>query len=174
MGKRYWKPVCIVSGRNWNRTFYNLSWEQNLMRDKIIRIKWNDALLLDEAIESELSNAQGLYYLSRVFGENETSLYLGIATKHNTIRNRLKSHRDSWLKLYRGKLYVRIGHITYPRNADASVIDHAESAIVYEQKDIFYENTSKTKTYSYTDLYRIENEGDIFELKPTIRMHEQE
>ena len=50
------------------------------MRDKIIRIKWNDALLLDEAIESELSNAQGLYYLSRVFGENETSLYLGIAT----------------------------------------------------------------------------------------------
>ena len=144
------------------------------MRDKIIRIKWNDALLLDKAIESELSNAQGLYYLSRVFGENETSLYLGIATKHNTIRNRLKSHRDSWLKLYRGKLYVRIGHITYPRNADASVIDHAESAIVYEQKDIFYENTSKTKTYSYTDLYRIENEGDIFELKPTIRMHEQE
>ena len=144
------------------------------MRDKIIRIKWNDALLLDEAIESELSNAQGLYYLSRVFGENETSLYLDIATKHNTIRNRLKSHRDSWLKLYRGKLYVRIGHITYPRNADASVIDHAESAIVYEQKDIFYENTSKTKTYSYTDLYRIENEGDIFELKPTIRMHEQE
>ena len=69
---------------------------------------------------------------------------------------------------------MRIGHITYPRNADASVIDHAESAIVYEQKDIFYENTSKTKTYSYTDLYRIENEGDIFELKPTIRMHEQE
>ena len=144
------------------------------MRDKIIRIYWNDALLLDEAIESDLSNTQGLYYLSRVFGGNETSLYLGIATHNNTIRNRLKSHREHWLNLYRGKIYVRLGHIIYPKNPDASVIDHAESAIVYEQKDVFFENTSKTKTYSYTDLYRIENEGDIFELKPKIRMHEQE
>ena len=59
VAKRYWKPVCIVSGRNRNRTFYNLSWEHNLMRDKIIRIKWNNALLLDEAIESELSNTFG-------------------------------------------------------------------------------------------------------------------
>ena len=52
--------------------------------------------------------------------------------------------------------------------------ENAESAILYEQKEVFFENTSKTKTYSYTDLYRIENEGDIFELKPKIRMHEQE
>ena len=144
------------------------------MRDKIIRIFWNDALPLDDAIESELSNTQGLYYISRLFGEKETTLYLGIATKNNTIRHRLKAHRDGWTKLYRGKIFVRIGHITYPRNYNESHIDHAESAIVYEQKDVFYENTSKTKTYSYTDLYRIENEGDIFELKPVIRMQEQE
>jgi len=39
---------------------------------------------------------------------------------------------------------------------------------------VFYKNTSKTKSYSYKDLYRIENEGDIFELKPIIRMHDQE
>ena len=76
--------------------------------------------------------------------------------------------------LYRGKIYVRLGHITYPKNPDASIIDHAESAILYEQKEVFFENTCKTKTYSYTDLYRIENEGDIFELKSKIRMHEQE
>lgn len=144
------------------------------MRDKIIRINWNKALLLDDAIASDLSNTQGLYYISRIFGNKETSLYLGIATKNNTIRHRLRGHKDSWLKQYRGKIYVRLGHVIYPTNPDASIIDHAESAIIYEQKDVFFENTSKTKSYSYTDLYRIENEGDIFELKPVIRMHEQE
>ena len=144
------------------------------MRDKIIRIHWNKALPLEDAIASDLSNTQGLYYISRVFGNKETSIYLGIATQHNTIRNRLKNHNEHWLNLYRGEIYVRLGHIIYPHNPDASIIDHAESAILYEQKDVFFENTCKTKSYSYTDLYRIENEGDIFELKPKIRMHEQE
>ena len=46
------------------------------MRDKIIRINWNNALEIDDAINSELANSQGLYYISRVFGEKETSLYL--------------------------------------------------------------------------------------------------
>ncbi|MBE6031223.1 MAG: hypothetical protein E7225_06470 [Clostridiales bacterium] len=144
------------------------------MRDKIIRINWNKACLLDEAIASELSNTQGLYYISRVFGNKETSLYLGIATKNNTIRHRLIGHRDSWLRRYRGKIYIRIGHVIYPIKPDSSIIDHAESAILYEQSAVFYKNTSKTKSYSYKDLYRIENEGDIFELKPIIRMHDQE
>ena len=118
------------------------------MRDKIIRINWNKALPLEDAIASDLSNTQGLYYISRIFGNKETSLYLGIATQHNTIRNRLKNHSEHWLNLYRGKIYVRLGHIIYPRNHDASMIDHAESAILYEQKEVFFENTSKTKTFT--------------------------
>lgn len=144
------------------------------MRDKIIRIYWNEAMLLEDAIESDIANSQGLYYITRVFGNKETSLYLGIATKNNTIAHRLKSHKENWLHLYRGRIYVRVGHVIYPKNPDASIIDHAESAILYEQKDVFFENTCKTKSYSYSELYRIENEGNLFELKPVIRMHEQE
>jgi len=143
------------------------------MRDKIIRINWHDAIGLEEAIQSELSNTQGLYYITRVFGSKETSLYLGIATGGNTIRNRLSDHKKHWLNLYRGRIYVRLGEVIYPRNCDDSIIDHAESAILYEQSKVFYENTCKTKSYSYSELYRIENEGDIFELKPKIRMKEQ-
>ena len=142
------------------------------MRDKIIRINWSKPLLLDDAISSDSSCIQGLYYISRVFGKKETSLYIGIATQDNTISHRLKAHKKHWLKLYRGKIFVRIGKIVYPANANKSIIEHAESAIVFEQSDIFYENTCKAQSYTYTDLYRIENEGDIFELKPKIRMHE--
>ena len=144
------------------------------MRDKIIRICWNTPLTFEKALESDLSNIQGLYYISRVFGSKETSLYLGIATQNNTIRHRLKSHNEDWLHLYRGEIRVRIGQIVYPKKIDASIISHAESAILLEQGDVFIENTDKTKSYSYTDLYRIENEGDIFELKSKIRMHEHE
>lgn len=142
------------------------------MRDKIIRINWSKPLLLDDAISSDSSCIQGLYYISRIFEKKETSLYIGIATQDNTISHRLKAHKKHWLKLYRGKIFVRIGKIVYPANANKSIIEHAESAIVFEQSDIFYENTCKSQSYTYTELYRIENEGDIFELKPKIRMHE--
>lgn len=72
------------------------------MRDKIIRIYWHDAIELKEAIQNELSNTQGLYYITRLFGSKESSLYLGIATGKNTIRNRLRAHSKDWLNLYRG------------------------------------------------------------------------
>ena len=146
------------------------------MRDRIIRIYWNDPLPLNEAITSELAKTQGLYYITRVFGTNETSLYLGIATRENTISNRLRSHRDKWLPAYRGQIYARIGQVIYPRNYDALVINHAESALLYapEHKLLFPENVAKRGSYSYTNLYRIENVGNHFELESIIRMHDQE
>ena len=149
------------------------------MRDRIIRIYWHNPISFDEALKSELTRAQGLYYITRKFGAKETSLYLGIARYNNTIKHRLESHRDKWLYEYRGQIYVRIGRIIYPRdiNSDemANIIDHAESAILYapEHKTLFPENVSKRRSYSYDELYRIENEGDIYELSPRIRMHEQ-
>ena len=150
------------------------------MRDKIIRIHWHPPIPFEEALKSNLTNDQGLYYITRVFGEKETSLYLGIARYHNTIKHRLESHRDKWLFAYRGQIYVRVGHIIYPRNPDidekAEIINHAESAILYDpaHKNLFPENVDKRNSYSYSDLYRIENEGDIYELESKIRMHEHE
>ena len=150
------------------------------MRDKIIRISWSKALPLEEAITSGLSKTRGLYYITRVFGKKETSLYLGIARKNNTIKHRLEGHRDWWLPSYRGKIFVRIGNIVYPKVSDidkqSELIDHAESGILFDprHKNMFPENISKRKSYTYTELYRIENIGDIFELEPKIRMHEHE
>lgn len=150
------------------------------MRDKLIRIYWNNPIPFDEALKSELTKTQGLYYITRKFGAKETSLYLGISRYNNTIRHRLESHRDKWLYEYRGQIYIRTGHVVYPKNIDtdelASIIDHAESAILYEpeHKNLFPENVSKRNSYSYTELYRIENEGNIYQLKSKIRMHEHE
>lgn len=140
------------------------------MRDKIIRIEWSNPVTVDDAIEDEASLQPGIYYITRVFNGHESSRYIGKAT--NTIRERLKDHRKEWLHRVRGQILVRMGTITYPRNADAEIIDHAESALIYEHKDILVDNTDKVKSYSYSELYQIQNTGNIGELKAKIRMHE--
>ena len=138
------------------------------MRDKIIRIHWAPPVLIEDAILSPLSKKPGLYYITRLFGTNETSIYIGKATR--TIRERLRSHTD-WVHNYRGKIHVRIGQIIYPVQVDADLIDHAESALIYQHGAILTDNTDKRNSYSYSDLYRIENIGDCFELDSSIRMH---
>lgn len=145
--------------------------KSNRCNNDLIRIHWEDAMTIDEAIASDSSDIQGLYYITRVFGHKETTLYLGIATKHNTVRNRLKGHLSWWLKEYRGTIKVRIGRVVYPFTNLNEVIDHSESAILAEQGDLFIENISKTKSYTYNNLYRVENVGDIFELKSYIDMN---
>ena len=140
------------------------------MRDKIIRILWLDPIDVDAAIESEASLNPGLYYITRIWGENETSLYIGKASR--TIRERLIDHKKHWLSLYRGKLMVRIGQIIYPHSPDATLIDHAESALIFEHSEILTDNTDKRNTYSYSELYQIQNTGNIGMLKEKIRMHE--
>lgn len=68
------------------------------MRDKIIRIEWSEPLLIEDAIASPLSHQAGLYYITRLFGAKETSLYIGKSA--NTIRQRLKSHNKDWVHDY--------------------------------------------------------------------------
>ena len=139
------------------------------MRDKIIRIQWSEPMLVDEIIDSEESDCPGLYYITRKLHGKETSLYIGKATR--TIRERLMDHRRKWLSNRYGDKYVRAGIIIYPQNVNSEMIDHAESALIFEHGDLLLDNTDKTKTYSYSEVYQIQNVGNIGELKPVIRMH---
>ena len=139
------------------------------MRDKIIRILWSEPMPIDDAIQSDVTLQAGLYYLTRILHEKETSLYIGKATR--TIRERLIDHRNNWLSNHYGKKYVRIGNIIYPRHVDSEIIDHAESALIFEHSDILIDNIGKTKSYSYLELYQIQNTGNIGCLKDCIRMH---
>lgn len=143
------------------------------MRDKIIRIHWSEPMLVDEVIESEDSLQAGLYYITRKLHGKETSLYIGKATR--TIRERLIDHRrgrNEWLNNRYGEKYVRIGTIIYPRYVDPEIIDHAESALIFDHGDILIDNTDKIKTYSYSELYQIQNIGNTGELKSVVRMHD--
>lgn len=154
------------------------------IRQKII-IQWSEPIPFEEALHSEKTNTQGLYYITRTINRKnnkpkETSLYIGKATNSNTIKNRLKAHKQNWIDLWYGKKFVRIGKIVYPElyfsYDEALIIDHAESAILAEEKhkNIFLQNTDKRNTFSFYNLYEIENKGkDIGELERIIKMKEK-
>lgn len=139
------------------------------MRDKIIRILWSEPMLVDDMIQTDEAYQPGLYYITRVLHGKETSLYIGKASR--TVRERLIKHRNEWLSNRYGKKHVRFGKIIYPPNADSEVIDHAESALIFEHGDILIDNTDKRNTYSYSKLYQVQNIGNIGQLKEVIRMH---
>ncbi len=140
------------------------------MRDMIIRIHWTDPISVEEAISHPDALSPGLYYITRLWNGHISSLYIGKASR--TIRERLIDHEKHWLHNRPGKRFVRLGIIVYPLHPDSEIIDHAESALIFEHGDILLDNTDKIKTYSYSDLYQIQNTGNIGQLKPVIRMHE--
>ena len=74
------------------------------------------------------------------------------------------------------RYFVRIGRIALPKYVNESIINHAEKALIYEHgeegSDILELNVVSTQSYHYDELYRIYNEGDVFELKPVVDMND--
>ncbi|MGN0457304.1 MAG: hypothetical protein ACI4F2_10645 [Acutalibacteraceae bacterium] len=146
------------------------------MRTKIIRIKWCQPILFDDVIKSLSDNEVGLYYITRIYNGCEKSLYLGESV--SSIKSRLKSHKD-WVHNYsHSKIYVRIGKIVYPKKDVEKAIKHAERALIFEHgqcgSKVLFENTVSTQSYTYSDVYKIINEGCRFELKYEVDMNTHE
>ena len=140
------------------------------MRSKIIRVHWTEPRPIDDVISGLSDDEIGLYYIK------ESSLYIGESI--SSIKDRLLSHKG-WVHGYsRSEIYVRIGGIVYPKQEVENAILHAEKAIIFEHGQygtkILIENTVSTASYSYTDVFKIVNEGDYFELKPEVDMRAHE
>ncbi len=146
------------------------------MRTKIIRIKWSKPEQRDAVIKALSDDETGLYYITRKYNGKEKSLYIGEST--SSIKSRLISHINWTDKYSHCEIYVRIGRITYPRTDIEKAIKHAEKALIFEHGQygtkVLVENTASTGSYEYTDVYKIINEGDRFELKSVVDMNEHE
>lgn len=146
------------------------------MRSKIIRVHWTDPRPIDDVISSLSDDEIGLYYITRICRGKESSLYIG--ESFYSIKDRLLSHKG-WVHGYsRSEIYVRLGRIVYPKQEVENAILHAEKALIFEHGQygtkILIENTVSTASYSYTDVFKIVNEGDYFELKPEVDMRAHE
>ena len=146
------------------------------MRSKIIRVHWADPRPIDDVISSLPDDAIGLYYITRICRGKETSLYIGESI--SSIKSRLLSHKN-WVHGYsRSEIFVRIGKVVYPKHNVDNAILHAEKALIFEHGQhgagILIENTVSTSSYSYTDIFKIINEGNHFELLPEVDMQNHE
>ena len=132
---------------------------------KEITIKWSYPKEFDIALASERMNDIGIYYISRVFGDKETLLYIGKTTA--SFGSRLKDHKAKWLDDYRGTKYVRLGEIVEPKDMSvydtAGYINDAEKTIIFyltqiQEQELPANVTSTNSTYPLQDLI-INNTG---------------
>ena len=146
------------------------------MRSKIIRVHWADPRPIDDVISSLPDDAIGLYYITRICRGKESSLYIGESI--SSIKSRLLSHKNCVHGYSRSEIFVRIGSIVSPKQEVDNAILHAEKALIFEHGQhgtgILIENTVSTSSYSYTDIFKIINEGNHFELLPEVDMQNHE
>jgi hypothetical protein len=130
-----------------------------------VNVKWSYPRDFENAKETIMSyEGFGLYCISRIFGENETIIYIG-KTK-SRFRDRLKEHQKKWILNYRGKIIVRFGTITIPETVTEDLLIDVESAIIYEIQPI--QNTDKKNQYHFNKIYKIINEGYLGKLPKQI------
>ncbi len=143
-------------------------------RLKRVTVTWQYPMLFSHKRYDERVMDIGLYYISRKLGIWEYSLYIGQTA--DCFLNRLDSHDFHWLHRYRGRKYVRLGTITYPANKSfeekKALIKDVEAALIYEMRDILYQNTMCMKSYEPKHLYVIKNEGYRGALSPVVSMRE--
>jgi hypothetical protein len=129
------------------------------MKIKNIKIEWSYPVSYAKSLEHDLSSENGLYQISRLFGENETLLYIGIVKSPNrTFKERLIEH-EYWIKECRGAIKIRFGIIQGKQGLqiNSQLIEDAESVLIYELKPV--KNTQKISSYSINKDLKIENIG---------------
>lgn len=76
-----------------------------------IIINWHGPYNIETMLMHNVTSNAGIYSISRVWGNNETLLYLG-----QTVRNfatRLNEHQRNWLNDVRGQIKVRFGMLEF-------------------------------------------------------------
>jgi hypothetical protein len=125
-----------------------------IMRNHDIKIKWSKPYPFKKVFEYEVVDERGLYCISRIFGANESIIYIGMAT--NTFRERLVSHKNNWIDSYSGCKLVRLGRII-GRRFENQIVRDAENALIFELKP--QQNTMSINSYTYEQEYIIHNVG---------------
>lgn len=138
------------------------------MRNHDIKINWSKPYTFEEVLKCLEGDGRGLYCISRIFGENESIIYIGKAT--NTFKSRLKRHGKNWIDLYKGDKLVRLGTII-ERPYSERVVTHAENALIYELKP--QQNTMSSKGYTYRQEYIVHSFGNRGKLPAIVDMRYQ-
>ncbi len=125
-----------------------------------ITVKWREPVDFLTAMTAEGGfYEEGLFYITQVFGDKETSLAVGSSIGAGTVRQQLKRNSIYWQNFYMGKIMVRFGQV----DGD---IEKAEAVIIAKQSSIFRERLS-LPAVDITNI-SVRNTGDYYELPEII------
>ena len=129
-----------------------------------LRFRWYGPYTIEEANEFCEFEDYGLYQITRLWGNSETLLYIGM-TYSQDFRKRLIQH-DWWLSSIKGAR-VRLGYLELEKGQRTSYerIKDAENLLIWCLEPP--ENTQNIQTYSGRDLI-IRNLGKKGPLPRTI------
>ncbi len=128
-------------------------------RVKYIEIRWTYPKSPDAAWESEESYGRGIYQITRLFGGNESLLYIGVVKgEDRNFYQRLSEHW-SWLQSIRGTVRIRFGKIVGRQGFTLTreILETAEGALIWEHQPS--ENTAKMNDYRKYHHLVITNSG---------------
>lgn len=113
-----------------------------------IDIEWTYPKEMQSAYDSDDSYGQGIYHISRIWGDTETLIYIGLVkSTDRDFYKRLDEHWP-WLKRVRGKVIIRFGKIIgkQGQSIDDGVYETIEGALIHELQPT--ENTMKKNSYT--------------------------
>lgn len=145
---------------------------------KRITIEWSYPIEINNILQKDCMNEIGIYYISRKFGEKQSILYIEKTTYH--FKSRLISHKEEWLDCYRGKKFVRLGRIVYPKNCSEeelkALINDAERTIIFylsnKNEHKLIANIASTKSTAFDYVLKITNIGYRGDLPPELYLSE--
>lgn len=124
-----------------------------------ISIKWTYPKDVYTAYNSDESYGRGVYQVTRLFGGNESLLYIGLVKKSNrNFYERLDEHWP-WLKETRGRVFIRFGRIL-PRKGfklTEELIETIEGVMIFDSQPHW--NDKKLNSFTIHKNLRIQNSG---------------
>ena len=122
-----------------------------------IVIKWSGPYNLQNIEKHPVSESFGIYTFTRLWGGNETLLYIG-KTERDFAR-RMKEHQDTWIHRVGGQIRVRFGvlEMSDGRHYSSGKLAEIESLLIAWHKP--RENTSSVNYYYRREGLRAINTG---------------
>jgi hypothetical protein len=122
-----------------------------------ITINWHGPFNLEYLDRHEKCCNKGLYAISRVWGSNETLMYIG-KTKRDFI-TRMNEHSKTWLGDVRGKIKIRVGIMSFEDNKKFSLEKLSDAEALLILTHIPKNNYSNTASYNGRRNLAVVNKG---------------
>lgn len=122
-----------------------------------IIIDWHGPYKIENLGKHDIAYQYGLYTISRVWGNNESLIYIG-KTERNVV-TRIKEHNKEWLNDVWGQLKVRVGILNFEfnKNFSSDKLSDVESLLIVTH--IPKNNYSNTVNYNGRRNLTVTNSG---------------